>query len=52
MAPDSLSDRDWAQKFQDWVYLTRIENEMLAVMIGNEIRKVAVEVIEAMYGKR
>ncbi|NLN26121.1 MAG: hypothetical protein GX163_10870 [Bacteroidetes bacterium] len=50
--PQTLSDQDWAQRFQEWVYVRRMELEAQEAIMENAFRKVMYEVVNAVFGKK
>ncbi|WP_164905191.1 hypothetical protein [Aequorivita ciconiae] len=47
-----MSDQDWAQRFQEWVYVQRMELETQEAIMEKAFRKVMVEVVNAVFGKK
>jgi vacuolar-type H+-ATPase subunit E/Vma4 len=47
-----LSDQDWAQRFQEWVYVRRMELEAQEAIMENAFQKVMYEVVNAVFGKK
>lgn len=50
--PEALDDEQWAQHFQDWVYVERIRREAQEAMLEKTFRKVLVEVVNAAFGDK
>lgn len=47
--PKELSDKEWAQYFQDWVYVNRIQNDAQEAMQERTFRKVLVQVVNEVF---
>lgn len=50
--PEALDDQQWAQRFQEWVYVERIRREAQEAMLEKTFRKVLVEVVNAAFGDK
>lgn len=47
--PDTLSDEDWAKKFQEWLFVQRIKNKTQEALIEKSVKKVLVEVVNGVF---
>jgi len=47
--PDELSDQEYAQKFQDWVYITRVKNDAQIALLENTLEKVLYKLTNEVF---
>jgi hypothetical protein len=48
--PEELNNQEWAQRFQEWVYVNRLNQNAQEAMLEKTFRKVLVEVLNAAFG--
>jgi hypothetical protein len=47
--PEELTDQEFTQRFQEWVYVNRLKQNAQEAMLEKTFRKVLVEVVNAVF---
>lgn len=47
--PEELTDQEWTQRFQEWVYVNKLKESAQEAMLEKTMRKVLFEVVNAVF---
>lgn len=50
--PKNLSDQEWAQFFQEWVYVQRVKNNALEKILEKTFTEALFKVAKAIFSKK